>query len=109
MQTEQIFCDLREKQEQDLLIWLKTKSLERDGKTQYVKHNFNQRDAAIFNLNNKEVVNARFNGFIDEVKGKSWLGGRKNFGRIFWRCTIETISTRKPHAPSQKSYKTRRQ
>ena len=129
--TEPIFCDLREKKEQDLQIWLETKSpqlrknqstiwacckfsITRDDETQCLEHYFNQRDPAVFNINNEEAVNATFNHFIDEVKGEieAWSQGgsglvvQKNFGRIFWCCTIRwAISRRKLHGPPRKAAK----
>ena len=55
----------------------------RDDEAQYLQHYFNQRDPAVFNINNEEGVNATFNHFIDEVKGEieAWSQGGSGWVR----------------------------
>ena len=83
-----------------------------DEEVRYMEHNFAEKDNSVFNRNNEALINTKFNGFIDELKGKiaawsqrgsGWV--RRSSDSIRLCCPILAVSPRKLHAPAQKADK----
>ena len=73
---------MQEKIKQSSLIWLNKKSLkvsfglqvkfsiERNGETQHMEHYFNEKEPHVFNTHNEELIEQKYDEFIERIKGE---------------------------------------